>query len=229
MDSERKEILINYYIHSINSAKKLGYYTIIYTNEVTIFKNIVDEIIELNSYEDSILWDCFKIKVLEERVDDFCLIDGDVILHSKLPDFNTDVVFDTYEVGNWQKEYKQIVNQLDNIGIKSIIEEWDACKKPVINCGLLYIKNKEHKNLYVDKWKLFNKFINDSWITYNIDTDYATMVGAQYLLTLIVNTHNLSVLKLNKYMGDFGQYHQHHFGGIKYKNPINNIESKNII
>jgi hypothetical protein len=222
MDVNRKIILINYYIHSIQTAKSLNYYTIIYTDidSVKFFINIADDVIVMDSYENSELWDSYKIKVLEERLDDFCLIDGDVILNSKLPEFNTEIVFDTYEIANWDIEYKKTVNKLDSLNIIDVIKEWDSYKKPIINCGILYIKSNDIKQLYVNRWKSFNNWFNKNKNIYDLDVDYCTMIGAQYLLTLLVNYYNISSKNINKNMGDNSNYYKHHFGKIKYDSPI---------
>ena len=91
-----RTILTNYYILSIKSAKNLGYYTIMYCNSSIkdFWSDYVDEVNEVDNYENSLLWDSFKIKVLEERDDEFCLIDGDVILHDRLPEFYNEVDID---------------------------------------------------------------------------------------------------------------------------------------
>ena len=217
-ETNRRTILINYYIISITKAKKLGYYTILYTDSssVNLFKDLADETIIVDSYEDSMLWDYLKIKVLEDRNDEFCLIDGDVIVKQKFPEFTTDITFDTYEVGNWYREYAKPIKELNELGINNIIDIWDINKKPVINCGILQIKNKEHRILYVEYWKKYNNWIKENHINYNIDIDYATMIGAQYLLTLIVNHNNLTKTNLNSSMGEEGKYHRHYFGMTKF-------------
>lgn len=222
LNDSRRIMLLNYYILSITTAKKLGYYTVVYTdqNSIDFFKNLVDEINVVDNYENSILWDYLKIKVLEEREGDFCLIDGDVILRKKLPEFTADITFDTYEIGNWGKEYKDPVNKLTNIDISKCIEIWDNLKKPVINCGILSIKNKSHRLEYVNLWKKYNKWVNENYIKHSLDIDYSTMIGAQYLLTLIVKSLNLTKHNLNTNMGEEGTYHRHYFGLTKFNESI---------
>jgi hypothetical protein len=219
---ERKTILINYYIISITNAKKLGYYCIIYTDSFSAkyFKDLVDEIHVVDNYENSVQWDCYKILALEQRNDDFVLIDGDVILHSKLPDFNEDVIFDTYEVMNWKIEYEPVVNQFEELGIGEILEEWDSTKKPVFSCGILYFKDDKYKKHYVKQWKKYNNFLNEKLKTNTIDVDVATMVGGQYLVTLIANHFNLTTSHLTSVLGAMGPYYKHHCGHLKYNNPI---------
>jgi hypothetical protein len=219
---ERKTILINYYIISIQEAKKLGYYCVMYTDSFSVkyFENLVDEIHVFDNYENSVQWDCYKIKVLEDRDDDFCLIDGDVILQSKLPEFKADVVFDTYEVANWKIEYEPVIKQFTELGIGDILEEWDDTKKYVFSCGILYFKDNKYKKLYVQQWKKYNNFLNEKLKDNKIDIDVATMVGGQYLVTLIANHNNLSTSYLTTLLGNDGPYYKHHCGIMKYDRPI---------
>ena len=246
---EKQTILINYYILSITEAKKFGYHTIIYVviNSVKYFENIADEIIVTEGYLNSPLWDHFKIKVLSERNDDFCLIDGDLIIHKKLPQLDSDVVFDSFEHLNWSKEYKPTIDTITKINtpdivfdsfeyvtwngqykktvknltemrIKDLITEWSGERIPVMNIGLLYIKNEKFKDLYVEKWKIYESFIKEHIA--EIDPFYATMVGAQYLLTLIGNHYGFTTSHLCHELGKKGDFYHHYCGPQKYKNPV---------
>jgi hypothetical protein len=222
---EMKVILLNYYIHSIQTAIKLNYHTIIYcdSKSYTHFKNVADEVIIVDNYENSPLWDSFKIKVLEDRDDDFCLIDGDVILHNKLPQFTTDVVFDSYELNNFKNNYKDILNYLSSVGIENELEFWENKQLPIISCGILSIRNKELKDLYVSNWKLYNQFIS-KYIN-DVDIDLATMVGAQYLLSLL--SQKVSHTKLSNLVGYDNPYYKHHCGPGKYNTPL--VPTDNLI
>ena len=210
--------LVNYYILSINSAKKLGYHTtmVCNQNDIGFWDSYVDEVQYCNL--NSPLWDSFKIYVLSSFRGDYCLIDGDIILHNKLPIIETDVVFDSYEILNWSNEYQPTIDILTDLGIKEIIPYWDNKRIPVMNCGILKINSTMAKILYLIDWKRFNQFIIDN-IKY-IDTKYATGVGAQYLLSLIVNQYNLSTTNLTDTLGSYGNYYQHYYGSQKYTSPI---------
>lgn len=220
-NSKNRIILINYYIHSIITAKQFGYITIIYcdTNSEKYFKYIADEIVIVDSYEDSIIWDYMKVKVLEDRDDDFYLIDGDVILHSILPTPTADIVFDTYETANWISEYNITVNQLNDLGIQKIIPYWSLDRIAVISTGIFYMNNI-HRDAYVLEFKKCNKFINDLKNTTEFHKDFISLVGGQFLLTIFANHNNLSKLNINANMGDVGKYYKHHFGKTKFRNPI---------
>jgi hypothetical protein len=215
---EREIILLNYYIHSIKTAIKFGYHTIIYCDIKLLphFKDVAHEVIIVDDYENSPLWDSFKIKVLEDRHDDFTLIDGDVILHDRLPKFTTDVIFDSYETTAFKHKYKDILIELTKMGIKDVIDIWDDKQLPIFSCGVLSIRNPSLKMKYVHYWKLYNQFIINHIDMVNIDL--ATMVGAQYLLSILSETNTHS--KLSDLVSGDNPYYKHYCGPLKYNNPI---------
>lgn len=227
-DTERIT-LINYYITSIYQAKKLGYYTIIYcNNEICKFwEDYCDEVITINDslYLNSPLWDSFKMFVIDNRDDEFCLIDGDVLLHTKLPIMSGDVVFDSYEILNWKKEYESTINKLTDLNIKEVIGFWSNERIPVMSCGILYFYSNEMGKLYCYWWKKFNEFILNN--INSIDTHRATAVGAQYLLTIMCKKFNLKTQNLSKNFGEKGRYYHHYFGDKKYLKPL--VDTNNII
>ena len=219
---ERKIILINYYLLSISNAKKMGYYCIIYTDSFSAqyFEGIADEVNIFDNYENSVQWDCYKIRACEERDDNFVLMDGDIILHSKLPPMEDDVVFDTYEVANWKDEYEPVINQFTKLGIADVVDVWCDIRKPVFSCGILYFKEDSYRKFYVEQWKKYNNFLNEILKTNEVDIDVATMVGGQYLVTLCANHLNLSRSFLTPHLGAVGKSYKHHCGNLKYHTPI---------
>ena len=215
-------ILINYYISSIYSAKKLDYETIMYCSleEQNFWLEYCDEVIPVTNqfYLDSPLWDSFKIFVIENRDDEYCLIDGDLILHNRLPKFTEQIIFDSYEILNWETEYKPTITTLTELCIGDEIYLWGDERVPVMSCGILHIKDKNISEMYVNVWKMFNQFIIRN--KFKVDTYRATAVGAQYLLSVIVHKMKLSTQKLCESFGKKCEYYIHHFGDQKYKNPI---------
>lgn len=220
---QREIILINYYIHSIKTAISFGYYTIIYcdSNISKYFKNIADEVIIVNEFIDSLLWDSFKIKVLDERTDEFILIDGDVILHNRLPEFVDDIMFDSYEISAFKHKYKRTISNLTEMGISEYIDIWVNKQLPIISCGILSINNKKLKESYVHYWKIYNNFINNN--NTNLNIDLATMIGAQYLLSILSETH--SHKKLSQIVSGDNPYYKHYCGPLKYNNPVVSTET----
>lgn len=229
MENRHYNVLIDLYRASMVSAKKLGYNTILYTNQdrVDFFQDYVDEIITAENYEDSPLFDSFKIKVLEERNDDFYLIDGDVILSSRLPVLDVDVTFDAFETNYWADTYGEPIKELNAMGINDIIPLFDTKRaEKVFNCGLLRITNETLKKRYVDYWKRFNQFIKDNWDGLRLDH---TSVGAQYILTILAKNMGVTFSPLSEFLGDQNQYYRHYAGRIKYKIKIPSPETKRLI
>ena len=222
VSDDRRITLINYYILSIINAKKLGYHTIIYadTDSVKYFIDVAHEIVELNDYHNSLQWDSFKINVLETRNDDYCLIDGDLILKNTLPDINDGIMFDTYEIGNWKKEYETTIKQFTDLGVSSVVKEWNDTFTPVINTSILRFKSNEFKDDYVKKWKELDLWISDMVKSNQIDMDSASLVGGQYLLTVMVNYHQILKFNINQQMGENGRYYTHYFGERKFTTPL---------
>ena len=216
----RRKIMLNYYLTSITKAKEFGYYTIIYCNPPSskYFKGIVDEIIEIVKYEDTPLWDGIKTYPIETRRDEYCLIDGDVLLHKPLPKFTNDIVFDTWEIGNFEKDYKTTIDQLDSMGIKDLIPEWSPNKQPIASSGFMYLNNDEFRELYVTKWKIFNNFIKQHVNILN--TFESSIIAGQFLFTLLLKHYNYDCKPMCEYMGEENEFYIHYFGGRKFKNPI---------
>jgi hypothetical protein len=216
-----KTIRINFYRLSIYKAKELGYYTVIYVDKKSekYFIDLVDEIILVD--DESVYkkaWDYLKIYVLENRNDEFILIDGDVILNKKLPDFDADIIVDTLEDGNWEIEYLETINQLKDANINSIIDIWDNKKVLVINAGILYFKNDELKKIYVQNWKRLYNWV----ISKDIEVNYIilTMVLTQYLLTILSNHLKMKIQPINKYMFEKSEYYTHYFGIHKFESNL---------
>jgi hypothetical protein len=217
---EHRITLINYYIFSITNAKQLGYETIIYTTNYSkkYFENIVDEIIVVDRPYDTKVWDYLKIYVLENRNDNFCLIDGDLILNKKLPIFTEEVLFDSVDDWNWEYEYNDIVKQFANLKINEIIEFWSTEKIPTMNLGILYIGNDLIKNEYIQLWKKMNEWLNIQ--TEEINFDLATMVISQYLLTLICNKNGVDRKSFRKNTTTKSDFYNHYIGDIKFKQSL---------
>lgn len=220
IDSNTKEIvLINFYILSITSAKKLGYHTVIYCDKQSenFFLNIVDEIHIIERYP-TLCWDCFKMDVLENEDGEFCLIDGDLILYKRLPKFENDIVFDAYEYNNYVKTYEHTTNQLTELGVTEIVPEWFLKDMPTINCGILYIKNNWFKKLYVQRWRDYDKFIikNEN----KIDDKFVATCVCQYILEVMGIYYNQSMHPISDAYTKMGEHYKHYSSALKFWDPI---------
>ena len=222
----KKNILINYYIFSIGRAKTLGYTTTMYCDENSLlyFDGLCDNIIIAKNKYNSPLYDYMKIQVLEDQIDDdYCLIDGDLILNFRLPNFKSEITFDAYEVHfnnteNWSKDYEETVNKLTELGISEYIPEWTVSRGYVINCGILSIKPQKNRNLYIKSWINYNNFIKKNIDKLNMRN--LTNIGAQYLLTILRDYHNLSSEQMSEGFGKKGYYYTHDAGNTKYITPM---------
>jgi hypothetical protein len=228
------EVLTEFYKKSIHTAKNLGYYTILYTNKDRshIFEKYADEIITAEDYEESPMFDSFKIKVLEERNDDFYLIDGDVILNSRLPDFDVDITFDAYEKEFWKHTYGYQIKELLKFDINNDLpifnEKADKIfsgEEKIFNCGLLRIRNRETKELYIKYWKDFNNFLKRKGKLLNLEH---TLVGGQYILTMVAKEMKSSVKPISEILGEPNDYYRHYVGGIKFMEKVPWMEKKKI-
>lgn len=216
-DSHKINVLKSYYTHSINSAKKLGYTTELYSN-CDWFDTLID--IKYNVTDEFVFWDAFKTIPLH-RTDDYMLVDGDVIFHTKLPhlDNNVDVYFDGWE--SWLNIYDECVNELDQLGISNIIPEWKVRKQRVMNIGTLKINNTELKELYLDRWfKLYEfcKVRKNDIKTFEL----CCTITSQYLLTIL--SDGLTIHNFSDRLRIPNSYYTHHVGKEKYNLPIPKID-----
>lgn len=212
-DLHKFEVIKSYYINSINSAKKLGYKIEIYTN-TNIFNDYVDISHHINN--EFTFWDGFKTLPLLENTNGV-LVDGDIIFDSKLPQLSndTDLYFDGWE--SWLDLYSKCVIELDELGIKDIIPEWESIPQRVINIGLLKINNSELRDLYLDRWYKMYKFCNQ----HKNNMKYFYMcctIASQYLLTLL--SKNYKIKNISNRLGKPNGYYTHFVGQQKYNsNP----------
>ena len=218
--SDKKTIIrINYYITSISIAKRMGYETVMYcdSNSEKYFKGFVDELYILPQYE-SPFWDTFKIDVLEKEKGVFCLIDGDIILHNKLPEFDTDLTIECFEVKTFRKYYKPTIDLLTELGIKEVIPEWENREQNMINHGIMCFQNENFKQLYLKRWKQYGKFINENCDKIE-DMTYASL-ASQYILVCLMNANpQWTVKNLSDKLGKPNQYYTHYAGNMKFDNP----------
>ena len=101
---------------------------------------------------------------------------------------------------------------LSNKKIGENITEWTGQRLDYVhNIGLLYCKNYFLTRIIVDRWFQFNNFINNCDYSNKIKF---TAIGAQYLLTEILNYHNLPNKTFSK------DSFTHNIGTTKFSKPI---------
>jgi len=215
---------INYYRNSILSALDLGYKIDFYVSRDLIY-NFRGLKINLHTVDNinSGLFDFLKAQVLKNRTDNIMLVDGDIQFHKQVPITDHDLIFDfkciTAEGDKyddikkdktWNVFYKPYVNKLTQLGISNLIPEWTGRRLDYIhNIGIIYFNSNNLKNIYVDRWHTFNSFINK----HIDDKTPFTAIGAQYLLSEIINYHGFSSIEVEE-----GCY-THNLGVDKFKYP----------
>lgn len=205
-------------IESVNSAKLVGYSAEIYTNDVDFCNEILfDKIHEIE--DDNLLWDSFKIYVLENRkCNNYFLSDYDVIYKSKI-DFreDVDIYFDGWETKNWNHTYR---NCIKNLKSKNILNEkyWDYSKSNVVNVGILKINNERLKQTYIKEWKSAYEMVIPYIKEFNLTSLTPTIT--QYLLTNIIIKSNYSHTFFTE--DDWTDYNIHYKHFVGNRKSLNN-------
>lgn len=190
-DKKLKRYIESYRI-SIHNSTKLGYGCEIYCDKISeqffsdldIKINIID--VGING-----LFDNVKAYVYTKRKDDFILIDGDLFLMKRLPKLDGDIIVEKYE-SIYHMVYKNPVNHLNTTNVSKVVPEWKGnFNNHTVNTGLLYIKNKEIRDIYTKRCFELEKYIMDG--NYDNRLNYHATC-AQYLLSEIINYYNLKCI-----------------------------------
>lgn len=219
---------INYHRLSIKHALDLNYQCHIY-----ISKNIEEHFKDLNvaihivPELNSSFFDYITNYILKSEHKNCYIIDGDLILYKRLPDIQSEIICERLETNVWNSLYEPYVNSINKLNIKTIIPEWTGMKySQLINIGILKIKDNKFLKTYLSKWDIFKTFIethkNELYYRNNkINLSEYTIIGAQYLLTELVNYYNLEYLELNSvnYTTDT-PYYVHYMGKQKFTNGV---------
>lgn len=204
------------YIHSyrisIDNAIKLGYDCELYCDADT--KQLFSDLdIKINIIDTDIngLFDNVKSYVYTKRDDDFILIDGDLFLMKRLPEIESDVLIEKHEP-IYNIIYKDTVEYLNKINVNKVVKEWVGNpRENIVNTGLLYIKNKEIKDIYVKRCFDLQKYIIDNYD----DRFKYHATCAQYLLSEIIDYYDLKCLDFKNQSNSNAYYHL--VGSDKFK------------
>jgi hypothetical protein len=219
---------INYHRLSIKRALDLNYNCHIYISEniKEYFKDLnvkIHIVPELNSP----FFDFITNYILKSEHKNCHIIDGDLILYKRLPHIKSEIICERLETNVWNSLYEPYVNSINKLNIKTIIPEWTGKKySQLINIGILKIENNNFIDIYLNRWEKFKSFTiehkNDLYYKNKVVnvTEY-TIIGAQYLLTELVNYHNLEYIELNSvnYTTDT-PYYVHYMGKQKFTNGV---------
>lgn len=212
-------VRVNFYITSISIAKRMGYRVVMYCDRQSTkyFEEFVDEIYILPQYQTP-FWDSYKIDVLEKETGEYCLIDGDILLHNKLPDMTDDLTIDCFEIKTFKKYYKPTIDLLTDLGVKEVIPEWENREQDMINHGIMCFQNENFKQLYLERWKRYGRFVEDN-ISKITDMTYASLASQYILVTLMNANPQWKVKNLSNKLGKPNEYYTHFAGDMKFENP----------
>jgi hypothetical protein len=196
---------------SSTSAKKVGYKTVLYTNDTSInTSSFLDEVIYIEC--NSRLWDSLKIKVLKTRQDsNYFLSDYDIIYSKKLNfEDEYDLFIDGFETSKvtWDLVYKHPSKVIEQ-NLK--YNFWIAEQIPVTNIGILKFNSIQLKDKYIKCWKQLEK----DTLTLNLDPNFLTATITQLLLSHL--TQKYCIKKFTDKLGEFNGYYQHYIGVRKLK------------
>ena len=201
------------YRTSMYNSIKLGYECELYCDKKSK-KYFSDLNVKINIIEKDIngLFDNVKAYVYTKRNDDFILIDGDVFLMKRLPELTGDILIEKYEA-IYHLLYRPTVNYLNSINVGDVIPEWVGNpNQHTINAGLLYIKNKQIKDIYSKRCFELQNFIMNG--NYDNRFEYHATC-AQYLLSEIINYYNLECKDFQKNSEPNTYYHIAGIGKLK--------------
>jgi hypothetical protein len=166
------------------SIKKGGSYyaTSLYTTQKDkgYFEGLVDEIKIIPEGLDYFL-DDIKVYVLTQETNNYCLIDGDLMLNAPLIFSDNPVDIETYVDSNydiWFNKYKDLKGIIDN-------------QAGFYNLGLIAV----HNNYWVEG---FVDYVEEVKSLYKKKLDTPLGIEVQYLLTKYVEENNILVGLLDK-------------------------------
>lgn len=212
IDLYKKSYEINSKFHSI----------VLYTDfESKELLEDVFENIKIVDTSDVLFFDDLKFKALRDCNDDDVICDGDLFLNRRLfLNYNYDIICDTFVQTrhtihyDFYQYYRNTSDILIKNGIQKIIPFYNNEIEKVINIGLLWFKNKDNKNKFLELYDLQKNWILSSGLedAYKFTSDFKNGVTfSQYFLSIYVKHYNLKT----KSFKDYCDY-THYSGGEKY-------------
>lgn len=199
---------------STESAKKVGYKTALYTDDISIADRL--DIDDIQLVEDtSYVWDSFKILALRDsRYPDYFLADYDIIFNKAL-EFDTaaDMIFDIVEdKSNWNNIYKTTTQAVQGTRILNDKPYWNPHIEFSYNIGILKFNNPELQSYYIKEWLDIETKLKSKLRLF--DLRYLTPFISQYILTLIALEYNCThIRKPGKVEGN--EFYDHFVGQLK--------------
>ena len=227
-------LMLKWYKLSMSVGRKLGYKIAIYCDNSIkdFFEEYADEVNYVESYFDS-YWDSYKFIALENRSDNFILLDQDVILKKPIDEFNVKVVVDQmgrdryklYHYGDDTIKTPKFLQKYESLGVKEIFPEFNYKDNPLIpTTGVLKFNCDKSRQDYLDVWKKLYKFTE----TNKINSTFATSIAAEFSLGCLIYNRQWSYksLSIKDGLDFYSIYHTHYSGNKKFKPGIVNFDIK---
>ena len=144
--------MLKLFYHSIECGKKF-HPTCVYTDTPEKFVGKVDEIVELPKKFEIYFLDDIKFYVIENELDDYTLIDGDLFIDSPIENVSPNIGTEGYVPHRSNIFYEKYNTVLEKEGVKDIIPYWQS-SLGYYNLGLIQINNFQYDEFIKDYNKL---------------------------------------------------------------------------
>lgn len=185
--------IITIYRECIVQNKKFHKSKIYTTQESAhLFEDILDDIVIIDSNYKTYFQDDLKFYVLQNEESPFTLIDGDIILDSKLVFGNEDVVYEKIIEDNHFIKMRQY---LLDYKVEHHFNYWKNYDY-TYNLGIVHINNTKFINEFINQygrlknWYIENVEIKKPTLKYDTVIEMATCT---FFLSMFLETHNYSI------------------------------------
>jgi hypothetical protein len=152
------EDMLKLFYHSIECGSKF-HPTCVYTDTPEKFYGKVDEIIQLPKDFEIYFLDDIKFYVIENEIDSFTLIDGDLFIDSPIDNVAPNTGIEGYISHRNGIHYEKYNTILEKEGVKDVIPYWQS-SLGYYNLGLIQINDFQHYEFISDYNKLKNFYKN---------------------------------------------------------------------
>jgi len=246
------DYMYDMYYLSMAMAKNCGYRIVLYGNSKAIEKlsAICDEVNNID-FLDYQFFDDPKVYIWATRKDDYATIDGDIFIYQRL-NFDEDsllgkpydlIIEEFQPLNDWDKEKGRINKDapipsawrlFNSQNPSACIFEWNTyAETDSYNSGLVYWKNKEFRDYYVQcyyklrKWYIDRReFFNDNSDTLKRNVSISSHFICEHLMRRLVNYYSLRVMALHSTQS---KSYTHLVGSDKFINPNHYIGIKVLV
>ena len=189
--------MLKLFYHSIECGSKF-HSTCVYKDSPEKFIGKVDEVVKLPDDFEIYFLDDIKFHVIENELDLFTLIDGDLFIDSPIDIVNSNVGTEGYVPHRNGIHYEKYNIILEKEGVRDVIPYWQS-SLGYYNLGLIQINKFQHSNFISDYNKLKNFYKNKiEGIYFNRKDECVEISLCTYFFTLFNIHKGNSNTKLSK-------------------------------